>query len=76
MADAGRHHELLLERPVRVLAQDGHLRTVHLLAGFASRAVTARHDRIEDHLVAWSDVGDTLTYGIDDAGAVRAENGR
>ena len=76
MADARRDDQLLLEGAVGVLAEDGHFGAVHLLAGLARRAVAARNDRVQHHLVAELDVADAVTDGIDDARPVGAENGR
>jgi hypothetical protein len=76
VTDRSPYYELLLQGAVGVLAQDRHLRAVHLLACLARGTVPARDDRVQHHLVAGFDIRDALTDRVDDAGAIGAEDGR
>jgi hypothetical protein len=48
---------------------------VDFLTRLARRALAARDDRVQHHLVADTNVVHIVTNGIDDARAVRAEDG-
>jgi hypothetical protein len=74
VAERRRHDERFLEGALGVLAQNGHVRAMHLLAGSARVARAVGLDGVHHHLVVDVHVGDALADGIDHPRAVGAEN--